>query len=312
MITVIIPVYNLAPYLKGCLDSLIFQKNGDFEVILVDDGSTDNSEEICKNFVKSDSRFKYIFKNNGGVSSARNEGLKVAKGEWIVFVDGDDIVDEDYLTIPENIDTNKNVDVIEKSYLIKEEGSENLYNIIKKDSFIGNNRDFIKYYSKYILGNSAALWNKIIRREIIADTIFDESKVMGEDFLFFLNIIPRIRKYYLSPKGKYIYIRRNYSASKMIDADSKRRIRVLFENMESVKKITKNGGISELGFFLTHKMYIPYMIRLRKYLSCKDWLLIVQELIKYPFRDKSLIHSSERFELMVNPIKGLIKTILRK
>ena len=91
MISIIIPVYNVERYLRECLDSVLTLH--DFEAILVDDGSTDASGKICDEYVRTDPRFKVIHQPNGGVSKARNAGLDAARGEWIWFVDSDDVVD---------------------------------------------------------------------------------------------------------------------------------------------------------------------------------------------------------------------------
>lgn len=96
-ISVIIPVYNAEKYLADCLNSLREQSFADFEVWMVDDGSTDRSGEICEDFQNTDGRFHAVHKANGGVSSARNAGLEMARGEWICFVDSDDSVERDYL-----------------------------------------------------------------------------------------------------------------------------------------------------------------------------------------------------------------------
>ena len=97
MITVIIPVYNSATFLDKCISSVLSQSYNDFELLLINDGSTDNSGEICDHYAQKDSRVKVIHKDNEGVSSARNIGLDQAKGEWITFVDSDDWVHEDFL-----------------------------------------------------------------------------------------------------------------------------------------------------------------------------------------------------------------------
>ena len=96
-VSVIVPVYNAEPYLRRCLDSILAQTFTDFEAILVDDGSTDHSGAICDEYAVRDARFKTIHIPNGGVSSARNMGLKQAKGMWVAFVDADDCVSPDYL-----------------------------------------------------------------------------------------------------------------------------------------------------------------------------------------------------------------------
>ena len=96
-VSIIIPIYNAERYLQECLESIRVQSYKDFEVILVDDGSTDSSASICKAFAESDNRFLYFYKENGGVSSARNAGLEKASGDWIAFIDADDWVSPHYL-----------------------------------------------------------------------------------------------------------------------------------------------------------------------------------------------------------------------
>ena len=93
LISVIIPVYNVEQYLSKCLDSVVNQTYKNLEVILVDDGSTDNSGKICDEFALKDNRIIVIHKSNGGLSSARNEGLKFAKGQYVGFVDSDDYIE---------------------------------------------------------------------------------------------------------------------------------------------------------------------------------------------------------------------------
>ena len=97
MITIIVPVYNTALFLDKCIKSVLSQSFKDFELFLINDGSTDNSGEICDHYAQKDLRVKVIHKDNEGVSSARNIGLDQAKGEWITFVDSDDWVHEDFL-----------------------------------------------------------------------------------------------------------------------------------------------------------------------------------------------------------------------
>ena len=95
LISIIVPIYNIAEYASECIQSLINQTYKNIEIILVDDGSTDHSPVICDEFAEQDERIKVIHKRNGGLSDARNAGLDVATGEYIGFVDGDDWVDED-------------------------------------------------------------------------------------------------------------------------------------------------------------------------------------------------------------------------
>ncbi len=97
MISIIVPIYNLQNYLANCLNSILLQSYGDFEVLMVDDGSNDDSAQICQKYEKEDQRFHFMRQENGGVSAARNTGLDCASGEYIAFIDGDDIVAPFYL-----------------------------------------------------------------------------------------------------------------------------------------------------------------------------------------------------------------------
>lgn len=97
MLSVVIPVYNVAPYLQECVDSVLSQRFTDFEVLLVDDGSTDGSGAICDELAQKDSRVVVLHQENGGACSARNRGIDHARGEFLVFVDADDLVTEDHL-----------------------------------------------------------------------------------------------------------------------------------------------------------------------------------------------------------------------
>lgn len=116
-ISIIVPVYKVEKYLRRCLDSIVAQTFTDWECILVDDGSPDSSGKICDGYAENDSRFKVIHKANGGVSSARNVGLDVAKGEWICFCDSDDWEESDYFEKALKLAKN-DIDIVKSGYRI--------------------------------------------------------------------------------------------------------------------------------------------------------------------------------------------------
>ena len=97
IISIIVPVYNVESYLPMCIDSILSQKFKDFELILIDDGSTDESGKICDKYIKKDPRIKVIHQRNQGLSAARNSGIEIAKGDFITFIDSDDKVTNNFL-----------------------------------------------------------------------------------------------------------------------------------------------------------------------------------------------------------------------
>ena len=97
LVSVVVPVYNKKKYLRRCIDSILKQQYESLEIILVDDGSFDGSEKICDQYSEIDARVKVVHKNNGGLSSARNKGIEIATGKYIVFIDSDDIVHPEYI-----------------------------------------------------------------------------------------------------------------------------------------------------------------------------------------------------------------------
>ena len=117
LFSVIIPVYNVERYLRKCLDSILIQSFKDFEVILVDDGSKDKSGTICDEYATKDERISVLHKENGGVSSARNAGIDKASGEWILFVDADDVVPQDTFLYYANSIASNDIEMILGSYV---------------------------------------------------------------------------------------------------------------------------------------------------------------------------------------------------
>lgn len=111
LISVVVPVYNVKKYLQECVDSLIKQTYSNIEILLIDDGSTDGSSELCDQIEKQDSRIRVIHKTNGGLSDARNNGIEVARGSYISFIDSDDFVAPNYFEVLYNAITKNNADL---------------------------------------------------------------------------------------------------------------------------------------------------------------------------------------------------------
>lgn len=187
-ISVICPVYNVKPYLKQCINSILLQSFKNFELLLIDDGSTDGSEIICNIFEKKDSRIRVIHQENQGVSAARNVGLVHAKGTYIAFIDSDDIVYSEYLEQLYNSLTKNNADISICNYF---------HFVSEKD--IKNwdvNSDSIRIYSgreackkMYISDNDAlsmvTLWGKLIPKNMFNNIRFPIGRIHEDQFILY-------------------------------------------------------------------------------------------------------------------------------
>lgn len=147
MISVIIPIYNAKEYLKRAIDSVLNQDYEDFELILVNDGSTDHSLEICEEYEKADARVRVITKKNGGVSSARNLGIKEAKGEYITFLDADDFLENTALSKMNSIMEKGDVDIACFGYKLVSNNSQSAV-LSGVNILISDHNDYFNYYNK--------------------------------------------------------------------------------------------------------------------------------------------------------------------
>lgn len=199
-ISVIIPVYNTGEKLRRCLDSVIAQDFHDFECIIVNDGSTDNSAGIIDEYSRLDSRFIAIHKNNGGVSSARNEGLGKARGLWLVFVDSDDCLLPDHLSSMMNA-TSDDVDLVMTGFrfLHPDKTIEHGYS---EGRYIGTEaiRNFM-LDSEFL--RFQVPWDRTYRNK--NGLIFDEELSLGEDRLFCYNYLLNCKGIATIDKITYIH-----------------------------------------------------------------------------------------------------------
>lgn len=202
-ISVIVPVYNTEKYIEKCLNSLINQTLRDIEIIVVNDGSQDLSKEIIQKYIKKCNKIKYLEKENGGLSSARNYGLKYATGRYIAFLDSDDYVEEDmYKAMYEKAEEEKS-DIVECDF-IWEYGKKKKYDKRKEYK---NKRDMMKR-------PRAVAWNKIIRREIIEENkiLFPEGLIY-EDLEFYYKILLYANKISYVERYFIHYVQREESIS---------------------------------------------------------------------------------------------------
>ena len=200
-ISVIVPVYNVQKYLRKCLNSLVKQTFKDIEIIAVNDGSTDDSEEILKEYAEKYDNFSYYNKENGGLSDARNFGLKHANGRYVAFVDSDDYVDRT---------------MYEKMY---NKALENNYDYVECDFYwVYPNKNRldrgIRYKNKneMLLYGRVVAWNKLIKKDVITE-LFPKG-LYFEDIEFFYKLIPNINDFAFVDEPLVYYVQRENSQSK--------------------------------------------------------------------------------------------------
>lgn len=198
-ISVIVPVYNVEDYLENCVRSIVFQTYQNLEIILVDDGSTDNSGVMCDQLAKKYSRIIVIHKENGGLSSARNAGMDIMTGDYVAFVDSDDYIHPKTYSIALSAMINLDVEVVEFNY-------QKYYDFKPVQSFekIDNYNISILTIEDYLKGfyygfkSSFNAWSKIFKKEVIFGLKFPEGKLMEDVFFqnLYLKKIDKIGKIY--------------------------------------------------------------------------------------------------------------------
>lgn len=255
LISIIVPIYNVDKYLEECIESLKNQTYKNLEIILINDGSTDNSEQICRKEEKQDNRIVFINKKNGGAASAKNEGLKVAKGDYIAFVDSDDFIEPDMIEYMVNTIKKYNADIIQCSFTNLYKNTEKF----KQDTIVEqkiSSKDFLELFlTKW---DSSLFWNKLFKREVIENIFFTEGRCIDDEFFTYKCVI-NSKSIVTSNKIVYNYrmrksgVMKSESSQKQILKD---RVDYLYERYELVRKIYKDLDKSFLEHLLTYYLII--------------------------------------------------------
>lgn len=211
-LSIIVPVYNVEKYLSRCIESILRQSFSDFELLLIDDGSTDESSEICDKYATEDARVKVVHKKNGGVSTARNTGLDLATGQFIGFVDADDYVSKDMFgvlisALEEHdaevaccdlafIDEYESIQSGEKNTTILIDGETTFAEMLRTNAFL-----------------RMGVWNKVYRSELLNKSRFLIGRHMSEDLLFLIETILPAKKVAYVRQPLYYYFRQREGAA---------------------------------------------------------------------------------------------------
>lgn len=211
MVSIIIPVYNVEQYLRECVDSVLNQTCSDIEIILVDDGSTDQSGKICDEYAKMDSRIKVIHKKNGGVSEARNTGIEAASGERIIFVDSDDCIHPRLLESYRELDDDSATLLCDYTTDMEEWKRFSLNNFQEHMEFVVREKFMKLFYKDYM----NPPFNKYFRADIIREyqIRFPEDMSLGEDLIFNMKYLAAAKCDYRILHGPFYYYRENRAGS---------------------------------------------------------------------------------------------------
>lgn len=254
LVSVIIPVYNVEDYLERCVESVIKQRYSNLEILLVDDGSTDNSGKLCDKLAENDNRIRVIHKANGGLSDARNVALNVMQGEWVTFVDSDDWVSKEYVDCMLSMALKNKAQIAVALYTNVTGMDDIKINQREEKTKTFNNKEGIKalLYQKYFTTSApckmynATLWDKIR---------FPKGRLY-EDVNTIYNIFKSAEKTIFKNEIIYFYfqrqdsiVRKSFSIQKM---DYVKNSREILEDIKKIYPELKNGAISRLVWAQIH------------------------------------------------------------
>lgn len=288
-LSVIVPVYNGSKYIKRCIRMIQKQTFKDYELIIVNDGSTDDTEKLCTEMIKEDKRMCIINKKNGGASDARNMGIDHACGKYVMFLDCDDFYNINFFKVMvETIEENK-LDLAICSYedmLIKAKKITFIKKTIDKTIIYQNNKDFLNEYIKLKVSYySETIWNKIYDLDLIKKNNIRFSKmVRGEDVIFNLDYYKFVKKCFIIPDMLYYYVtdleypwylkysRDMYNMINKEDIETRKRLKKynIYDNY--AKNVLNRQFIVNCSMYLVSLFY--------KKFSLKDIRRIVCEVVK--------------------------------
>ena len=299
-ISVIVPIYNVASFLPKCIESILEQSFADFELILVNDGSPDNSNDICLHYQEIDNRIIILNKQNGGLLSARKAGLEYAQAEFISFVDGDDWVDIDFLASMYRIAELHAVDMVISGFVRAFEGrnekmhpfyKQGIYLTSKLNDLLNNMLNTSTFFQH---GVSTYVWNKLFRRSILNKVLFlvPNEITMGEDAAITYSYMPHCVGIGITHSCNYFYRQRVNSMVKSIQSSELERNHlnnlVFYLNGALLPKLDKTKLRRDLLYYL----YSQALVRFGGLISDVD--------IHIPFlglkkNDRVLVYSSGTF-----------------
>lgn len=253
IVSVIVPIYNVERYLQSCIDSILAQTYGHIEIILVDDGSPDLCGNICDKNAVLDNRIRVIHKENGGLSSARNAGLELAIGEYIVFVDSDDVIHTQFIEILLGLCEQYHCDIAQCDFLVVSEDSVKLPLNLQQSLLFYSGKQAL---NRMCVGNDNVKylvpWNKIYRRELFQGICYPVGRIHEDEFITY-KILWKAQKVAVTNQYLYYYLKRPDS---------------IMGSVFSMKRLDCHIAFQErLEFLKENKLKDEYKVTLRNYIN---------------------------------------------
>lgn len=257
-LSIIIPAYNCENYIDRTMQSIIKQNFQDYEILVINDGSTDNTQEKIEYFSRKYDNVKIFLKPNGGVSDARNFGLEKAMGEYVIFIDSDDYILDGYFEYISSIIADNNIDCIIFNHLIgsKQKVIEQSKNYQITNDEIINQKEVI---SRFLLGHiTNSPWDKVFKKSIVKNIYFPKGITVGEDALFSISFFLNSSKIKLSNKSYYVYMQDTHGVTK--SAFSKKKLEDITWVMKTIEKKLQNQISEEKISFMIFNQMVAYII----------------------------------------------------
>lgn len=308
VISVVVPVYNVEPYLKECLESITNQTYRDLEIILIDDGSTDKSGDICDEYGKKDDRIIVIHQSNHGSASAKNAGLRKSSGEYLAFVDSDDFLQEDAYEFMVKQLEEYCADIIQGCF---RKVYKKFYRDVNKivEMQILDASEFLELFTKD--WTCGLLWDKLYKRDIFKDIYFKEGHKIDDEFFTYKGVI-NSKKIIRVPH--YIYNYRQRISSVMFSKDSQ--LKIISDSLEylSIRREEVTKSFPQLKkAYDEHYLNMLIILSKNEYINAEHIKEIRQHIKKY-FRENDKLKISpglyiELIKLQFYPSKCLLRNI---
>lgn len=243
LVSIIVPVYNVEQYLEECIESILRQTYTNIEIILVNDGSTDRSAEICKKAAESDSRVVVREKENGGLASARNFGLDCAKGQFISFVDSDDTIEATMIEQMYNqFKSHTDTDLVVCGFVRYDDESGRVFS---REMMNLTWNEISGFEDANIVYLNPAVWNKMYSKSFFDDVRFEKVR-LSEDLVLMLDILKKVRKIRRVPECLYNYRVRSTS---LINSVNMTQVKPLYKQIIDRRRLIKSDDVEYASLF---------------------------------------------------------------